>query len=138
MRVPKYLLIASLSCAIYFMFFPSAMAQEKKMLVRIAEITLFPEHVEAYKLLLQEEAEASIRLEEGVLVIFPMFAIADSSKVKILEIYASQEAYESHLKTAHFLKYKTLTQTHVKDLKLLDMYALDPLLMPAMFKRITE
>lgn len=47
-------------------------AQESKMLVRISEIEIFNQHVEEYRHILNEEAEASVRLEPGVLCIFPM------------------------------------------------------------------
>ena len=56
----------------------AASAQEQKevkkgMLVRISEIEIFPEFLEEYKAILIEEAEASVRLEKGVVSIFPMF-----------------------------------------------------------------
>jgi quinol monooxygenase YgiN len=38
----------------------------------------------------------------------------------ILEIYADQEAYQSHIQTAHFKKYKEGTLKMVKSLKLID------------------
>ena len=44
----------------------------------------------------------------------------------ILEIYADQTAYEAHIKTPHFLKYKSVTQGMVKSLELVDAVALVP------------
>jgi quinol monooxygenase YgiN len=35
-----------------------------------------------------------------------------------MEIYADQAAYEAHLKSSHFLKYKTATATMVRSLTL--------------------
>jgi quinol monooxygenase YgiN len=35
-------------------------------------------------------------------------------KIRILEVYASRQAYEAHIQTAHFLKYKTLTTGMVR------------------------
>jgi quinol monooxygenase YgiN len=35
-------------------------------------------------------------------------------------MYADVDAYKSHLETAHFQKYKTITQDMVKSLKLRD------------------
>ena len=46
-------------------------AQEPKMLVRISGIEIFNQHLEEYQRILNEEAEASMRLEPGVLCIFP-------------------------------------------------------------------
>ena len=45
---------------------------------------------------------------------------SDSCKVYILEVYADREAYQDHLKTAHFKKYKEGTADMVKTLKLID------------------
>ena len=53
----------------------------------------------------------------------------------ILEIYASEEAYQQHLKTDHFQKYKQGTLHMVKDLKLPTMKPLDPETMKLIFKK---
>ena len=102
-----------------------AHAQQQEMMVRISEIEILPQHLEEYKAILKEEAEASVRLEEGVIAIFPMFQKDNPTQVRILEMYKDNEAYQSHLKTEHFLKYKTMTLQMVKSLKLVDMDALD-------------
>src|SRR5215207_7408247 len=98
---------------------------KKGMLVRISEIEIHANHLEEYKAILKEEAEASVRLEPGVISIFPMYKKEKPTEVRILEIYASREAYESHLKTPHFQKYKTTTLKMVKSLKLVDMEVMD-------------
>lgn len=113
-------------------------AQHQEMLVRISEIEIHPEHLDAYKIILNEEAEASVRLEPGVIAIFPVFQKDDATQVRILEIYQDQEAYQSHLKTEHFLKYKTTTLHMVKSLKLVDMDALDPETMPLIFEKMSS
>jgi len=101
-------------------FFCSA-AHAQQPLVRISEIEVHPQHLEAYKAILTEEAEASVRLEKGVVAIFPMFQRENPAQVRILEIYQDERAYRSHLETAHFLKYKTETLHMVKSLNLVDM-----------------
>ncbi|WP_371610989.1 putative quinol monooxygenase [Flavobacterium sp. ACN2] len=50
-----------------------------------------------------------------------MFQKEHPNQIKILEIYANNEAYQSHLKTPHFLLYKTSTLKMVKSLKLNDL-----------------
>ncbi|RPD44274.1 antibiotic biosynthesis monooxygenase [Paracnuella aquatica] len=105
------------------------------MMVRIAEIEVHANHLEAYKTFLEEEARASIQLERGVICIYPMFQKGAPTQVRILEIYASREAYEAHLRTPHFQKYKTGTQQMVKSLKLVDMDALDPKTMALIFSK---
>ena len=45
---------------------------------------------------------------------------SDPCKIYILEVYADREAYQAHLQTAHFRKYKEGTADIVKSLKLID------------------
>ncbi len=113
-------------------------AQQKDMLVRISEIEILPESLEEYKAILMEEAAASVKLEPGVIAIFPMFEKENPTQVRILEIYASREDYESHLKTPHFQKYKTTTLKMVKALRLVDMNALDAETMTKIFKKVKK
>jgi quinol monooxygenase YgiN len=110
-------------------------AQKKDQMVRMSEIEIVPEYLEQYKAILKEEAKASVRLEPGVIAIFPMFQKENPNQVRILEIYADKESYQSHLKTSHFLVYKTSTLKMVKSLKLLDMETIDEEGMPKMFKK---
>ena len=59
----------------------------------------------------------------------------DSTQIRILEIYASEGACQSHIKTEHFQKYKQGTLHMVKDLKLPTMHPLDPEAMNLIFKK---
>lgn len=107
-----------------------------EMLIRISEIHIHQDYLTEYISILKEEAEASVRLEPGVISIFPMFQKEDSTEFRILEIYRNKEAYESHLKTPHFKKYKTTTLDMVKSLKLTDMVAIDEETMPDIFSKL--
>ena len=89
-------------------------------MVRIANLVIEALHLEDYRAALREEIESSVRLEPGVLTLYAVSAREDPTRFTILEIYADQAAYEAHLKTAHFIKYKTLTQNMVKSLELVD------------------
>ena len=113
------------------------LAQEDSLMVRIAEIEIHPAYLEQYTAILKEEARASLELEPGVISLFPIFQKEHPTKVRILEIYASRKAYESHLRSPHFLKYKTSTQAMVTSLQLIDMQALDPATMPLLFRKLT-
>ena len=93
-------------------------------------------YLEQYKKILEDEAEASVRLEPGVIAIFPMYQREKATEFRILEMYADREAYEAHLKTPHFQKYKTETLHMVKSLKLVDMHSLDAKTMTSMFKKM--
>ncbi len=111
-------------------------AQEPQMMVRISEIEVHAEHLEKYKAILKEEAEASVRLEPGVIAIFPMYQGKKITEFRILEMYADRQAYEAHLKTPHFQEYKTTTLHMVKSLKLVDMQALDAPTMAMIFAKM--
>lgn len=106
------------------------------MMVRLSEIRIDPARLAEYNAILQEEAEASVRLEPGVISIFPMQQRATPTDVRILEIYASQAAYASHLKSPHFQKYKSMTLPMVTSLELLDMSVIDPVTMPRIVARM--
>jgi quinol monooxygenase YgiN len=107
-----------------------------EMIVRISEIEIDKDSLPAYKAILKEEAAASVRLEPGVISIFPMYQQKDSTQIRILEIYASKEAYQSHIKSPHFQHYKTATLSMVKALQLIDMNALDAETMNKIFSKL--
>lgn len=89
-------------------------------LVRIAELEIDPSEITAYKDALKEEIATSIRDEPGVLSLYAVSVKDQPSQIRIFEIYKDQAAYESHLQTPHFKKYKTETQGIVKSLKLIE------------------
>jgi quinol monooxygenase YgiN len=114
----------------------SVVAQKDTMMIRISEIEIDSNYIEQYKTILKEESRASVKLEPGVISIYPMYQKEHPLQVRILEIYASWKAYESHLKTPHFQKYKTTTLKMVRSLKLVDMEAIDPEVMPEIFLKL--
>lgn len=95
-------------------------------LVRLSKITVDPILLDDYNAFLKEEIEASMRLEPGVLALYATAEKDAPHKVTILEIYADRNAYESHLKTPHFQKYKQGTLSMVKELELVDVKPLIP------------
>ena len=115
---------------------PSAeKADMEKMLVRIAEIEVYPQYLSEYLAFANEVDRLSVEREPGVICLFPMQSAEDPTLIRILEIYASEDAYQSHLKTDHFQKYKQGTLHMVKDLKLPAMEPLDPETMKLIFKK---
>jgi quinol monooxygenase YgiN len=126
----KYLILLLL-----FFSMESIMAQDS-MMVRLAEIEIYPDFLKEYVEILKEEASASVQLEEGVISIFPIFLKDSPTQIRILEIYANKEAYESHLKTLHFQKYKSTTFNMVKSLRLIDMSAIDQAGMNEIFLKL--
>lgn len=94
--------------------------------VRLSKITVDPAQLDAYNAFLKEEIEASMRLEPGVLTLYALSEKDHPNKITILEIYADEAAYQSHIKTPHFQKYKQGTLEMVKELELIDTKALIP------------
>jgi quinol monooxygenase YgiN len=128
----------SLIIIMILLSYRSAFAQKNNMMIRISEIEIDSNYLEEYKAILKEESRASVKIEPGVISIYPMYQKEHPTQVRILEIYASREAYESHLKTPHFQKYKTSTVKMVKSLKLVDMEAIDPETMPEIFHKLKD
>lgn len=115
---------------------PIAPVIEPDMMVRISEIEIVPEHLEEYNAILKEEASASVKIEPGVIAIFPMYQQENPTQIRIIEMYANKAAYQSHLQTPHFQHYKTNTLKMVKSLKLVDMNSLDKETMIEIFKKL--
>lgn len=114
---------------------PKAETTAHNMIVRIAEIEVYPQHLKEYLEYANEVDRLSIEREPGVVCLYPMQSAEDSCQIRILEIYASEEVYQNHLKTDHFQKYKQGTLHMVKSLKLPTMKPLDPETMKLIFKK---
>lgn len=95
-------------------------------IVRIAELEIDPDQLDDYRALLMEEIEASVEKEPGVLMLHAVAEKERPEQIRILEVYADRAAYEAHLKTPHFLKYKDGTAGMVRALRLIDV---DPVMM---------
>jgi len=100
--------------------------QHRNPMVRLAKLVVDSTHLENYNDLLKEEIEASVRLEPGVLTLYAVAEKKDSTHITILEIYADTVAYQAHLLTPHFIKYKNETKDMVKSLELIEAVPLVP------------
>ena len=94
--------------------------------VRLSKLVIDASQLASYKALLKEEIEASMAKEPGVLTLYAVFEKERPTHLTILEMYATEEAYASHVKTPHFLKYKNGTLKMVKELQLIDTEPLIP------------
>ncbi|MCE5224831.1 MAG: carboxymuconolactone decarboxylase family protein [Porphyromonadaceae bacterium] len=88
--------------------------------VRLAKIVVDQARLNEYNAYLKDEIESSMLLEPGVLTLYATFEKERPNRITILEIYANEEAYQSHIKTPHFLKYKQGTLDMVQELELID------------------
>ncbi len=95
-------------------------------ITRLSKIEVYPKYLAEYMKYAAEVGEISLRTEPGVLT---MYAVAEKDNpcmITILETYASQDAYKSHIASPHFQKYKNGTLNMVKSLILSDQKPLNP------------
>lgn len=95
-------------------------------IVRLSKIEIYPEHLEEYMKYASEVGEVSLRTEPGVLTMYAMSEKDNPCRVTILETYANREAYEKHIASPHFRKYKEGTLHMVKSLTLSDQTPVNP------------
>ncbi|MBR1468405.1 MAG: antibiotic biosynthesis monooxygenase [Bacteroidaceae bacterium] len=109
--------------------------KSEEYVCRIAEIKVRPRYLAEYLTHANDVDRLSMEREPGVICLFPMQSRQDSTVIRILEIYASDEAYRQHIKTDHFLRYKQNTLHMVKKLRLPPLRPLDPETMRQIFKK---
>jgi quinol monooxygenase YgiN len=128
MTTKRLLLIAAplIATCVFVATLPAYAQATQDRLVRIAELEIYPDQLIAYKAALKEEIEASIRIEPGVLTLFAVSVKDHPNQVRLFETYASPAAYQAHLQTPHFKKYKEGTLQMVKSLTLVET---DPILL---------
>ena len=95
-------------------------------IVRLSKIEVWPQFVDEYIKYVTEVGEISLRTEPGVLTMYAVGEKENPCKITILETYASREAYDKHIASTHFQKYKQGTLHMVKSLVLSDQTPLNP------------
>lgn len=93
-------------------------AQDKKLVTRIAVLTIDASKLKLYMQLLQEQMQTAVRVEPGVISYQVYADKINPAKLTIVEVYANNKAYLAHREAPHFIKYKTATATMVKSLEL--------------------
>lgn len=102
-----------------FISFESKSQNSNKM-YRIAKIKVDGSQLEKFKSALEEQMNAAIELEPGVLSYTAVADKKDATRITILEVYSNIEAYQSHILTPHFRKYKETVKDIVLSLDLID------------------
>lgn len=108
---------------------PSMCAKEPMAedgIVRLSKIEVRPEYLDEYMRFATEVGEISLRTEPGVLTMYAVAERENPCRITILETYASRAAYEKHIASAHFQKYKQGTLHMVQSLELTDQTPLNP------------
>ena len=70
--------------------------QADEQYVQVAEIEVDPVQIDAYRAEVQEQIDAAIRNEPGVLVLYAVSEKHNPTHVKVFEIYRDRSAYEAH------------------------------------------
>ena len=95
-------------------------------IVRLSKVEVYPEYPDEYMKYATEVGESCRRTEPGVVTMYAVSEKENPRRITILETYASREAYESHVASEHFQKYKQGTLHMVKTLVLSDQTPLNP------------
>ena len=95
-------------------------------IVRLSKVEVYPQYLDEYIKYVTEVGEISLRTEPGVLTMYAVGEKENPCRITILETYASREAYDKHIASAHFQKYKQGTLHMVKSLELTDQTPLNP------------
>ena len=117
----KYIISLLFITGILSLLSVDSTAQNANPIYRIAKIKVDGNKLEQYKSALQEQMNAAIKLEPGVLSYTVVSDKKDATLITIFEVYASQEAYQSHVQAPHFKKYKETVKDMVLSLELIDM-----------------
>ncbi len=83
-------------------------------------------YLDEYMAFAAEVGEISLRTEPGVLTMYAVAERENPCRITILETYASRAAYERHIASAHFQKYKQGTLHMVRSLEMVDQTPLNP------------
>lgn len=116
----KRFLLTTVFLSIFNFLSLTASAQVTTKMYRIAKIKVDANQLELYQVALKEQMNAAIQLEPGVLSYTVVADKKDASSITIFEVYASLEAYQSHIATPHFKKYKETVKDMVLSLELID------------------
>lgn len=116
----KRILLSTLFIGLLILISSNSNAQDSNKMYRIAKIKLVASQLDKYTAALKEQMNTAIKLEPGVLSYNVVADKKDATQITILEAYASVEAYQSHILTAHFKKYKETVKDMVLSLELID------------------
>ena len=116
----KRILLSTLLIGLFISIASYTNAQDAIRMYRIAKIKVDAGQLEKYKSALQEQMKTAINIEPGVLSYTVVADKNDATVFTILEVYASAAAYQLHISTPHFKKYKESVKEMVLSLELLD------------------
>jgi quinol monooxygenase YgiN len=100
---------------------PGVLPENEDPFVRMIQLEVDFRYLENYKEIVSKVMKPGIKNESGLLT---MYGVAEKSKpthITVLEIYADAAAYQAHIQTPHFIKYKTDTRQMVKSMEIFEV-----------------
>ena len=99
-------------------------ARPEDLYIRLIKIELNANTVDDFNKLGNTVMLPGIKDEPGILVMYAVAEKNNPTSVSILEVYANLAAYNKHIATPHFLKYKEGAKDLVKSLRFIDVDAI--------------
>jgi len=96
----------------------------KDYFLRLIKMEIDSNSIDRYSELAKTVMLPGVTKEPGVLVMYAVAEKRQPTHISILEVYANSTAYEKHLNTPHFLRYKKESASMVKSLRLVDVTAI--------------
>ena len=99
---------------------PALAQQGPPPFVRLAVLDIDPAQMEQFNAAIKEGVEAAVRLEPGVIALYAVAEKGRPNRVRVFEMYTTPEAYQAHLQTPHFRKFRHTTDKMVTSRALSD------------------
>jgi quinol monooxygenase YgiN len=96
-------------------------ARQEDLYIRLIKMELDSNAVASFNKLGNTVMLPGIKQEPGILVMYAVAGKDDPTRVSILEVYENLTAYNKHVETPHYLKYKEASTKLVKSLEFIDV-----------------
>jgi quinol monooxygenase YgiN len=93
---------------------PDPPAPQRRPVVRLAELDIDPAQLAPYLAALREGGRDVDPRRAGVLTLYSVQVKGAPWRVRLFEMYADSNAYDAHIASPHFQKYKTGTAAMVR------------------------
>ncbi len=87
--------------------------------IRLADLEIDFAQLEGFNSAMKEGIETAVRVEQGVLALYAVSEEDNPTHVQVFEMYTDERAYQTHLETEHFQKFRATTENMVRSRRLL-------------------
>jgi quinol monooxygenase YgiN len=121
LQMVKHLELIETESILYIRKSALSKISSQDLLIRLIKMEIDSREINNFKALAKDVMLPGIKKEDGVLVMYAVAQKNAPTQVSILEVYADSVAYEKHLNTQHFLKYKTASGKMVKSVTFINV-----------------